>query len=107
MVPMQLLAWELPYAMDAALKKRKKIKIMPFVATWIQPEILILSEVRDKYHVISLIYVKSKIQHATQMNQSTIQKQSHRQREQTCSCRGVGRSRTDGDLGLIDANYYI
>ena len=37
----------------------KKNKIMPFVATWMQLEIIILSEVsqkeKDKYHVISLI----------------------------------------------------
>ena len=38
----------------------KKDKIMPFVATWIQLEIIILSEVRQKekgkYHMISLTY---------------------------------------------------
>ena len=37
----------------------KKNKIMPFSATWMQLEIIILSEVslkeKDKYHVISLI----------------------------------------------------
>ena len=37
----------------------KKNKIMPFVATWMELEILILSEVskkeKDKYHMISLI----------------------------------------------------
>ena len=35
----------------------KKNKIMPFAATWMKVEILILSEVRkkDKYHMISLI----------------------------------------------------
>ena len=37
----------------------KKNKIMPFAATWIELETLILSEVRqkekDKYHMISLI----------------------------------------------------
>ena len=36
---------------------RKKNKIMPFAATWMELETLILSEVsqKDKYHMISLI----------------------------------------------------
>ena len=37
----------------------KKNEMMPFAATWMQPEIIILSEVsqkqKDKYHMISLI----------------------------------------------------
>ena len=37
----------------------KKNKIMPFAATWLEPETLILNEVsqteKDKYHMISLI----------------------------------------------------
>ena len=37
----------------------KKNKIMPFAATWMELETLILSEVsqkeKDKYHIISLI----------------------------------------------------
>ena len=37
----------------------KKIKIMPFAATWMELETLILSEVsqkeKDKYHMIALI----------------------------------------------------
>ena len=37
----------------------KQNKIMPFVATWMQPEVIILGEVsqkeKDKYHMISFI----------------------------------------------------
>ena len=46
------------YTMDyySAIKKNA---IMPFAATWMEPETLILSEVskkeKDKYHMISLI----------------------------------------------------
>ena len=43
-----------------------------------------------------------------QMNLSTKQKQTHRQRKQTCNCQG-GRGREGmgwtGSLGLVDANY--
>ena len=38
----------------------KKNEIMPFVTTWIGPEIIILSEVsqtkKDKHHMISVTY---------------------------------------------------
>ena len=38
----------------------KKNKIMPFAATWVELETLILSDVsqkeKNKYHMISLIY---------------------------------------------------
>ena len=38
----------------------KKNKIMPFAATWMDPKIIILSELsqkeKDKYHMISLKY---------------------------------------------------
>ena len=40
----------------------KKNEIMPSTATWMELEILILSEDRDKYHMISL-YLQSNIRH--------------------------------------------
>ena len=62
----------------------KKNEIMPFAATWRDPEIIILSEVsqteRDKYHMISL-YVESKKR--MQMNLFTKQRQTHKLRKQT------------------------
>ena len=53
----------------------KKNKIMPFAATWMEPETLILNEVsqkeKDKYHIIPLI---SGIYYMAQMNLSTEKK---------------------------------
>ena len=47
------------YIYNGILLSHKKNKIMPFAATWMELETLILSEVsqeeKDKYHVISLI----------------------------------------------------
>ena len=41
----------------------KKKEIMPFVATWMQLEVLILSKKKkEKYHIYHL-YVESKIRH--------------------------------------------
>ena len=91
------------------LSHRKKNEIMPLAATWMDLEMIILSEVnqkeKDKYHMISLIYG---IENMTQMNLSTKQKQTHRLREQTCGCQGVGGMRKGwtGSLGLADANCY-
>ena len=42
-----------------------------------------------------------------QINLSTIKKQTHRHRDQTCGCQGVGGEGWTGSLRLVDANYYI
>ena len=45
----------------------------------------------------------------TQMNLSMKEKQTHRHREQTCGCQGVGGTGEGwiGSLGLADANWCI
>ena len=70
---------------NGILLSHKKEGIMPYAATWMDLEIIILSEVsqteKDRYHMISLIcgILKKMIQ----MNLFTKQKQTHRLRKQT------------------------
>ena len=86
----------------------KKKEIMPFAATCMQLEIVILSEVsqRKTNTIWPHLYVESKIWH----NLSMKQKQTHRHTEKTCDCQGgVGAVREVwiGSLGLADAKYFI
>ena len=77
----------------------KKNKIMPFAATWMELEIIILSEISQKEKdMISLI---CGISNMAQINLSTKQKDIHRHGEQTCGCqRGRGGIGMDWEFGV-------
>ena len=78
----------------------RKNEIMPFAATWMDLEIVILSEVRQRqisYDITCMWNLKKMIQ----MNLHTKQKQTHRHRKQTYGYqrgKGEGRDR----LGIWD-----
>ena len=86
--------WKQPKSISTGIKKMwyiykmdynsviKTNKIMPFAATWMNSEIVILNEVRHrKTNIIDCLYVESKKK--VQMNLSTKQKYSHRCRKPT------------------------
>ena len=79
----------------------KKNKIMPFAATWMELETLILSEVsqkkEDKYHT-NITYIWNLI-YGT--NEPFHRKENHGLGEQTCGCQeGGGGSGMDWELGV-------
>ena len=81
----------------------KNNEIMPFAATQMDLEIIILNEVRKRkqnaiwYH----LYVESKIQEKSTYLQN---KNRFIYREQTCGCQEGGER--NGSLGLAEVNYY-
>ena len=88
---------------DSAIKKNETV---PFAATWMEPETLILSEIsqkeKDKYHMVSLI---SDILYTAQMNVSKEKKIMDLENRLVVAQgerEGVGGI---GSLGLMDANY--
>ena len=84
----------------------KKEEIIPFVATWMQAEILILSEAsqkeKDKYHMTShiwnLIYGTNEPFHRKLMDLENRPVVSKGEEE------GLGGT---GNLGSVDANYCL
>ena len=77
----------------------KKNKILPFAATWMELETLILSEVcqkdKEKYHVISHVW---NLIYST--NEPFHRKEAHGLGEETCGCQGGGGSGMDWEFGV-------
>ena len=65
------------YTHDGILLSHKKEEMLPFSATWIDSEGIMLSEIsqteKDKYYVISLMCVVSKIQQSVNMKVLVVQ----------------------------------
>ena len=65
---------------------------------WSKPE-------REKQRPYDITYIRNLI-HGT--NEPIYRKETHEHGEQTCDCQGGGgRSGTDWEFGLVDANYCI
>ena len=58
-------------------------EIMPFTVTWMDPEILILSEANQRKTNIVSCHLHVGYKKAIQMNLPTKQKETHRHRKQT------------------------
>ena len=78
----------------------KKNEIMPFAATWIELDVIILSEVsqteKDKYRRIPNTWEPKKVM---QLNLFIKLKQTHSRRKQTYGCQR-GKDRRDKLVGL-------
>ena len=83
-----------------------KSKIMPFAATWMDLEIIILSEVRDKYHRSLIGNPKD------DTNQHIYETKTEAQTQQTCGCQDgevveVGRIGEFGIRGKLVSREWI
>ena len=77
------------YVMESYSKSFLKNGIIPFAATWMNLEIVIPSEVRQRRrNVVDIPYMWTLKGNDT--NELTKQKQTHRLSEGTCFCRGGG-----------------
>ena len=74
---------------DGILLSHEKNKIMPFAATWMEPETLTLSEISQR-KTNTMIPRISRIKYLAHMNLSTEKKQTHGHGEQTRSCQEEG-----------------
>ena len=81
---------------------------MPFAATWMELETLILREVSHKQKdkkTYDITYIWDLI-YGT--NEHFHRKENHGHGEQTCGCQGGGEGvGWTGNLGLIDADYCL
>ena len=76
----------------------KKNKIMPFAETWMDLEVIILSEVRERQISYDIIYMWN-LKYDT--NELIYKTERDRHREQTCGCHRGGGWGRDG-LGVWD-----
>ena len=86
---------------------------MPYAATWMQLEIIILNEVqseKERQRPYDITYIWN-VNYGTNepIYKTEIDSQTYRHRDQICGCQGGGREgeRRTGNLELVDANYYI
>ena len=97
------------YTMEYYLAMKKN-DVMPFAATWIQQEIIILSEVSQKLtNTIYYITYMWDLKCDTNKPIQEIETDSWTQRTDLCLSRcGDGKGKGwAGSQGLVDANYYI
>ena len=85
------------YIYNGILLSHKKNNIMPFAATWMELEILILSKSEKERQIpYDITYIWNLI---CGTNEPFHRKENHGHGEQTCGCQG-GRSGVDWELGV-------